>query len=269
MTSIRVSNFCASAIFGVDQTRRRAPRARLRAAGRDRRLVSCSTCTANSRSTSPPGPSLTSRSPRRLVPLHLGRIFARRRRPSRSRGMRRMPSIIAPPDREPGGAEHRPRPAQRHMLPGPGLVALVALERVERDDEHALRAFGPKPRVDLVERPGGRRDAERRRDPAREPIEIIVGPSGLAPSDGARRRGVQIDDVEIGRVGQRAAAEPAKAENHQLAARDRPCALSNSRPPHRRARRARLRRPAHSRRRPRAGRGGGRSAGRRARSGAR
>ena len=52
-----------------------------------------------------------------------------------------------------GRPEYRPGAAQRHMLPGPGFLALIALERVERDDQHALGALGPEPRIDVVERP--------------------------------------------------------------------------------------------------------------------
>src|SRR6476646_1088552 len=116
-----------------------------------------------------------------------------------------------------GGAEDRPGPAQRHMLPRPGFFALVALERVERDDEHALRSFGPEPRVHVVKRAGGRRHAERRGDPARQAVEIVIRAERLwavrSPFGSSR---MQINEVEVGGVRQLAPSQPAKPENKQL-----------------------------------------------------
>ena len=88
ITSIRDSNFSASAIFAVDQ---RLGLKRLErdfeARVRPTCLVSCSTCTANSRSTNPPGSELhVERSARRLVALPSPCAFSpRRARPSRNR----------------------------------------------------------------------------------------------------------------------------------------------------------------------------------------
>ena len=65
------------------------------------------------------------------------------------------------------------------MLPRPRLFALVSFEGVERDDQHSLGAFGPEPRVHVVEPAGRRRHAQRCRDPARQPVEIIVWPERL------------------------------------------------------------------------------------------
>src|SRR6185312_3400702 len=107
------------------------------------------------------------------------------------------------------------------MLPRPCLFALVAFERIERDYEHALRAFGPKPNVDVVQRAGGGGDAERRRHPRRKAIEIVVGAERLSPVGcAALDCGVQIDHVEVGGVRERMAAWSAKAEDHQLAIRE-------------------------------------------------
>src|SRR5436189_4202415 len=104
------------------------------------------------------------------------------------------------------------------MLPSPGFIALVALEGVEGDDEHALGAFGPEPKVDVVERTCRGWDAQRSRNAACQAVEIIVGAKRLRPvRNGSGRGAVKIDQVKIGRVGQRATAKPAEAQDDQLA----------------------------------------------------
>src|SRR4029078_10569309 len=96
--------------------------------------------------------------------------------------------------------------------PGPGFVALILLECLERDDQHALRSTRPETRIDVVERTRGGRDAERCAHPAWEAIEIFVGAERLSPVRGTPLPGrMKVDDVEIGGVGQRMAAEPPKA----------------------------------------------------------
>ncbi len=155
---------------------------------------------------------------RRLVALHVGphlrRVADELRRiagepqdlvDDRSRALLRF-----------GRSEHRPRSAQRHMLPRPGALALVVLERVERDDKHPLGALGPQAHIDVVERAGGGRHAERGGDPAAEPVEIIVGAERLCSVRPRARLGrMQIDDVEVRSMGERAAAEPPQAEHDQ------------------------------------------------------
>src|SRR5947209_12499068 len=96
------------------------------------------------------------------------------------------------------GTEQCARTAQGHVLPGPSVLALIALERLERDDKHTLRAFRPQSRVDLVKRTSGGGDAKCSSDAAREPIEIIIRPERLGTVGYAPLiRRVQVDDVEV------------------------------------------------------------------------
>ena len=111
---------------------------------------------------------------------------ARRRAAWPDRAASRAPraTIAASCARASGGPEHRPRAAQRHVLPGPGVLALVAREAVEADRERALVALRPQPRVDLVERAFGGRHAERGGDALGQAVEIERGGrAGAAPSD--------------------------------------------------------------------------------------
>ena len=78
-----------------------------------------------------------------------------------------------------GRSEHRACATQRHMLPRPRFLALIALEGIERDDQHPLRAFGPEARIDVVQRSGSGRYAECRSDTAGEAVEIVVRAEGL------------------------------------------------------------------------------------------
>src|SRR4051794_21130344 len=107
------------------------------------------------------------------------------------------------------------------MLPRPRFLALIAFERIKRDDQHPLGAFGAQARVDVVQWPRGGRYAERRRNAARQTIEIIVRAERLC-SVGRRTwvGGVEIDDVEVRRVGKFASSQPAKRDDDQLAARE-------------------------------------------------
>ena len=43
-----------------------------------------------------------------------------------------------------------PRPAQRHMLPRPGVFLLIAGKTVEADRQRPLRTLRPQPRIDFV-----------------------------------------------------------------------------------------------------------------------
>ena len=115
-------------------------------------------------------------------------------------------------------AEHGASAAQSHMLPRPRFVALILLEGIERNDEHSLGPSGSEPGVDIVERPRSRRDAQRGRHPAREAIEIIVGPERPSAVRNTVLRRVQIDDVEVRGMSERMAAEAPESEDHELAA---------------------------------------------------
>ena len=107
------------------------------------------------------------------------------------------------------------------MLPGPGLVLLVSGEGGQRHREHALGALRAQPRVDVVERPGGGADAQRRGDPAGEAV-VIIGRDQRFRAVAARAVGrvEQINEVEVGGMGQRLAAQPPEREDDEFAACD-------------------------------------------------
>ena len=69
-------------------------------------------------------------------------------------------------------------PGQRQMLPGPGLLGLVAAEGGERGGDRPLPAGGAEPHVDLVEDAVGHRRGERR--------DQRLGEAGVV--DGHRQR---------------------------------------------------------------------------------
>ena len=56
-----------------------------------------------------------------------------------------------------GIAGDRPRPGQRHMLPGPGVLALVLPEGVDMGRDRSLVAGRPQAQVEFVEHALGRR----------------------------------------------------------------------------------------------------------------
>src|SRR5690348_5567509 len=104
------------------------------------------------------------------------------------------------------------------MLPCPCVMPLIFLEGLERHDPHSSRPTGAKPDVDVVERTCGRRHAECCRHPAREPVEIVVRSERLwASRYTARVSRMQVDDVEVGGLGEGVAAEPPQSEHQELA----------------------------------------------------
>ena len=121
------------------------------------------------------------------------------------------------------GAEHGPRARQRHMLPGPGALALVAGKALQRDHQRPLRPRRPQPRVDFVEGARGGRHRQRRGHPLRQPVVVEHRPKRLGP---VRFRaivaGEEIDDVEVGGVGEQPATQPPERHDHQLAVRHPP-----------------------------------------------
>src|SRR5206468_7263918 len=63
--------------------------------------------------------------------------------------------------------------------------------------------------------------AQRGRDATCQPVEIVVGPERLGSIGySALRGGVQVDHVEVGRVGQRMPAKAAKSDHDQLTSRE-------------------------------------------------
>ena len=49
-----------------------------------------------------------------------------------------------------GGTKQHTRPCQCHMLPCPGIVALILGKAFDRRAQQPIRAGGPKPRVDFI-----------------------------------------------------------------------------------------------------------------------
>jgi hypothetical protein len=128
-----------------------------------------------------------------------------------------------------GRAEQRPGAGQRHMLPGPGAFLLIALEAVERDHQRPLRTRRTQPHVDLVERPRRGGGGERRSHPLRQPVVIGHGTERLR-AIGFRHviAGEQIDQVEIGSMGQRPSPIRPSARISNSLSGTRPCARTNS-----------------------------------------
>ena len=114
---------------------------------------------------------------------------------------------------------HHAAAHQRHVFPGPGILALIAGKAVDPHRQRPLRPLGPQPGIDLVKGPLGGRHAERGADALGEAIEIERPSQRTAPvrfrSDRAVRE--QVDDVEIGRMSQRPTTQAPEAEHHQLA----------------------------------------------------
>ena len=82
------------------------------------------------------------------------------------------------------------------------LAVALAHSDFERNDEHTLRSLGPEARVDFIQWPCSGRYAERRGYAVGKAVEIIVRPERLGTvRQRARLCRMQIDDVEVGRVG--------------------------------------------------------------------
>ena len=181
----------------------------------------------------PAGPELhVERAPRRLVAGHVGAhlhcvgddLRAIPRHPEDcARSSRPTCARLVAASRKPAGRGTAPY-APKSML----LCADIA-----RTPRARRRAYPWRPRDEAAcrrHRAARRRSARSKpRYPAREAIEIVVCAKRLfAVRLTAVRPRVKVDDVEVGRVGQRVAAEPTQSEHHQLAARNPPCASSNS-----------------------------------------
>src|SRR5579859_2352672 len=112
------------------------------------------------------------------------------------------------------------------MLPRPSFLALIALERFERDDKHPFRALRPQPRVNFVKRARRRRHAERCRQAAGEPVEIIVWTEWFVAIRHSSCSGsVQIDEIKVGGVRQRMTAEPSQSNHYEFTLREDAVAL--------------------------------------------
>ena len=172
-------------------------------------------------STMPPAAyfrSQTSSSPfssamaRRISATSLATPAASRGRVSTSR---MMPSISGAKVRR---RRNHPRAGQRHVLPGPGLALLVFGERFDVRGHRAGAPRGAQPHIDLVEHAviGPRRKgADQPLGEAREIMRALQRPRAV----GIRLLGIEIieqDQIEIGRGGHLAAAEPAHREDRGL-----------------------------------------------------
>ena len=110
----------------------------------------------------------------------LGRDRAGASRPRRRRPPRHRAAGAAPRGSRPRPARRRPataettRARQRHVLPGPGLVLLIAREAVDLGGERPGAARGPQPHVDLVEHAVVGLRGERADQPLRQPREILA-----------------------------------------------------------------------------------------------
>src|SRR3546814_20299156 len=104
------------------------------------------------------------------------------------------------------------------MLPRPRFLALIALEAVERDDERSLRTLRAKAGVDVVElaRGGGHRHGGGHA--LREAVVIGRRAERARPVRfGQMIAGEQIDEVEVGSVGEHTHTEPPEREHAEFA----------------------------------------------------
>ena len=122
-----------------------------------------------------------------------------------------------------GRAEHRAGAGQRHVFPGPGILALIALEAAQAYRDRPLRAGGTQPHIDLIQRARRRRDRQRGDDPLRQAIEIErrAERAGTVALTGVLTRKKK-DQIEIGGMGQRAAAQPPEPQHRDGRARHAP-----------------------------------------------
>ena len=119
----------------------------------------------------------------------------------------------------------------RHLLVAASIIAFASaangaappkLTQAQHDAAHAMfehagPAARPKARVDLVKGSGSGRDAHRGGHAIGEAVEIIVGPEWLiAVRHRSFGRCMQVDDVEVGGVGERVPTEPTERQRKQL-----------------------------------------------------
>ena len=123
------------------------------------------------------------------APAHVGDV---EQQPVRDRAARSGRRAIAARPRAASVASPAigARPGQRHVLPGPGLLALVLGEGREAGGDRPGIARRPQPHVDLVEVALGGRRGERGDQALAQPR--VIGrrrPSGRAPSDASASSG--------------------------------------------------------------------------------
>ena len=94
--------------------------------------------------------------------------------------------------------ENGARSGQRHMLPGPGVGALIAREAIQRDSQRSLIARGAQPRIDFVERAGRGRHRQRRRQALRLAVIVMDRTQRFRPVRfGGVVAGEEVDQIEI------------------------------------------------------------------------
>ena len=118
-------------------------------------------------------------------------------------------------------SEEQPGTGQRHMLPRPRIFPLILAEAFDRGAEQTVGARGPQAGVDLIQRTGCGRHAQRCDDALRQPVIILGGTQGpRAVGFGEMVAGEEQDEVKVRRMGQRLAAKPSERENDKLAVRN-------------------------------------------------
>ena len=117
----------------------------------------------------------------------------------------------------PGRPVDHARARERHVLPRPGRLRMVALEALQRVGERSGAAGRAQPHVDLVERALVGVGGERRHDLGAEPRVVLDRRQRLAAVRGfqAGRDVVDEDQVEVGGGRHLAAAELAHAQHGQ------------------------------------------------------
>ena len=149
---------------------------------------------------------------------HVGDVAHQRR--GIARPAERGPDDVRQPlDQARRSVDHA-RARQRHVLPGPGRLRMVALEALERIGERPGAAGRAQPHVDLVERALVGEGGERRHDLGAEPRVVLGRRQRLRAVRRleAGRDVVDEDQVEVGGGRHLAAAELAHAQHRQALA---------------------------------------------------
>ena len=140
--------------------------------------TSCPDCAMNSRSTSPPVASFRSNAmPRRPFASPSARASRPRRRWSSptSRGRPRISAIAASISRAHVAiGRHHAGPAQRQVLPRPGVVVVIADEPRQARRQRPGVARRPQPHVGRVEHALRGRRGHRRDQPLRQPRKVLA-----------------------------------------------------------------------------------------------
>ncbi len=140
--------------------------------------------------------------------------------------------LLHPPGKG-GAGRDDPRPGQRHVLPGPGLGALVILERADARRHRAGAAGRAQAQVHVIELAGIGEAGQRGDEALGEAGEILRSDQRARAVRRAVRGRIEIvehDEIEVGAGGHLAAAELAHGEHRRIRAGNAAVRLHEARP---------------------------------------